>query len=291
MTQTLMAAVRRPRTAAASLALALGAGAAAGAGAAVVAPQAQAAETTTVVQAGEGWWQVAQRTGTTMTTLQLLNGMSSADMLYPGQVLKTSGTVASSTTASTYTVQAGDGWYRISSKTGVPTSTLLQLNSATLSTMLYPGQVLKISGTTSYADPAPAPAPVVRQASSSKQAAIDFAVAKVNDPNTYYAWGGNGPYGYDCSGLTKAAFAQAGITLPRVSHDQYVNAPAYAPISQAQPGDLVFWANQSTGRVYHVAVYIGNGKIAHALNPTDDLVISSLDQVMPSNRLAVVGRY
>ncbi|MGC5048338.1 NlpC/P60 family protein [Micrococcus porci] len=287
MPEAFLAPARRPRAAAASLALALGAGAGATAGAAVIAPQAQAAETYTV-RAGDGWWIISQRTGVPMTTLMQLNGMTSADMLHPGMVLKTSGTVRAA--AGTYTVKAGDGWYAISRATGVPVSTLTSLNGMTITSMLHPGMVLKTTGTpaSTAPAPAPAPAPVVRQ--SSKQAAIDFAVAKVNDPNTYYAWGGNGTYGYDCSGLTKAAFAAAGITIPRVSHDQYVNAPAYAPLSQAQPGDLVFWANQSTGRVYHVAVYIGNGKVAHALNTTDDLVITSTD-IMTSNRLAVVGRY
>lgn len=232
MTEHALAPARRVRTSSATLAFAFGASALATAGAAtaVVAPAAQAAETTYTVQAGDGWWIISQRTGTSMSTLQQRNGMTSSTMLHPGMVLKTTGT----TTAA-------------------------------------------------------APAPVVRQ-SSGKQAAIDFALAKIADPNTYYTWGGNGPYGYDCSGLTRAAFAQAGITIPRTSHDQYTGARSYHSLSNAQPGDLVFWSNQSTGRMYHVAIYLGNGKIAHALNPTDDLVVTSID-IMTSNRMAVVGRY
>lgn len=230
MTEHTLAPARRIRTSSATLALALGASALATAGAAsaVVAPAAQAVESTYTVQAGDGWWIISQRTGVSTSQLMLLNGMTSADMLHPGMVLKTSGTTTST-------------------------------------------------------------APVIRQ-SSGKQAAIDFALAKVADPDTYYAWGGNGPYGYDCSGLTKAAFAQAGITIPRTSHDQYMGARSYHSLSDAQPGDLVFWSNQSTGRMYHVAVYLGNGKVAHAMNPTDDLVVTTID-VMTSNRMAVVGRY
>ena len=285
MTEHALAPARRVRTSSATLAFAFGASALAGAATAVVAPAAQAAETTYTVQAGDGWWIISQRTGVSTSQLMLLNGMTSSDMLHPGMVLKTSGAVSSTTTSGTYTVQPGDGWWIISQRTGTSMSTLQQLNGMTSSTMLHPGMVLKTTGTTTAA----APAPVVRQ-SSGKQAAIDFALAKIADPNTYYTWGGNGPYGYDCSGLTRAAFAQAGITIPRTSHDQYRGARSYHSLSNAQPGDLVFWSNQSTGRMYHVAIYLGNGKIAHALNPTDDLVVTSID-IMTSNRMAVVGRY
>ncbi|MDO4239897.1 C40 family peptidase [Micrococcus sp.] len=283
MTEHTLAPARRIRTSSATLALALGASALATAGAAsaVVAPAAQAAESTYTVQAGDGWWIISQRTGVSISQLMLLNGMTSSDMLHPGMVLKTSGTVTS--TAGTYTVQPGDGWWIISQRTGVSMSTLQKINGMTASTELHPGMVLKTSGTTTST------APVIHQ-SSGKQAAIDFALAKVADPDTYYAWGGNGPYGYDCSGLTKAAFAQAGITIPRTSHDQYMGARSYHSLSDAQPGDLVFWSNQSTGRMYHVAIYLGNGKVAHAMNPTDDLVVTTID-VMTSNRMAVVGRY
>ena len=283
MTKQIPAPTRRVRTSSATLAFALGASALASAGAAtaVVAPVSQAAESTYTVRAGDGWWIISQRTGVSVSQLMLLNGMTSSSMLHPGMVLKTTGTVTS--TAGTYTVRPGDGWWIIGQRTGLSMSTLQQINGMTANTELHPGMVLKTTGT------APAPAPVIRQ-SSGKQAAINYALAKVNDPNTYYAWGGNGPHGFDCSGLTKAALAQAGITIPRTSHDQYTGARSYHSLSDAQPGDLVFWSNQSTGRMYHVAVYLGNGKIAHALNPTDDLLVSSID-IMTSNRMAVVGRY
>ena len=125
---------------------------------------------------------------------------------------------------------------------------------------------------------------------SSKTAAVKHIVSKVNDPSTYYQWGGNGPYGYDCSALVREAMAKSGFSLPRVSHDQYRNAKSFVPKSQAQPGDLFFWRNSSTGRVYHVAMYIGDGKMAHALNPHRGLMITSVDY-MPANMLSVAGRY
>ncbi|WP_051194229.1 C40 family peptidase [Nocardia jiangxiensis] len=80
-----------------------------------------------------------------------------------------------------------------------------------------------------------------------------------------YVWGGNGPQasgGWDCSGLTKAAYAAAGIALPRTAADQY-HATTPIPITQIQPGDLVFYSNQKDG-IHHVALYLGNNKMIDA---------------------------
>ncbi|EHR49324.1 cell wall-associated hydrolase, invasion-associated protein [Saccharomonospora marina XMU15] len=94
------------------------------------------------------------------------------------------------------------------------------------------------------------------------QAAIRFALGERGKP---YVWGATGPNSYDCSGLMLRAYEAAGITLPRVSRDQY-KAGAMLPLEQAQPGDLLFWAydpsNPST--IHHVAMYLGEGKIVEA---------------------------
>ena len=60
----------------------------------------------------------------------------------------------------------------------------------------------------------------------------------------------------DCSGLTQYAYAQAGLSIPHSSAAQR-NMTNVKPISQCQPGDLVFWYG-------HVAIYAGNGMIIHA---------------------------
>lgn len=89
--------------------------------------------------------------------------------------------------------------------------------------------------------------------------AIAFARAQIGKP---YVWGATGPGSYDCSGLTQAAWKAAGVTLPRTTYDQ-VNAGTTVPVSQAQPGDLVFFYDDVT----HVGIYIGNGMMIHAPKP------------------------
>lgn len=122
-----------------------------------------------------------------------------------------------------------------------------------------------------------------------KEKAADWATAKAKSSSTYYQYGGNGPNGYDCSGFVIGAFAAGGKSgLPRRAADQYKAADSYVPLSQVQVGDLVYWSNGSS--VYHVAVYVGNGKIAHARNPEVGVTLTDIDY-SPWNMLSVAGRY
>ncbi|MGX1118567.1 cell wall-associated NlpC family hydrolase [Streptomyces ambofaciens] len=89
--------------------------------------------------------------------------------------------------------------------------------------------------------------------------AIAFARAQIGKP---YVWGATGPGSYDCSGLTQAAWKAADVTLPRVTYDQ-VNAGTTVSVSQAQPGDLVFFYDD----ISHVGLYIGDGMMIHAPKP------------------------
>jgi cell wall-associated NlpC family hydrolase len=88
-----------------------------------------------------------------------------------------------------------------------------------------------------------------------------------------YSWGGgalNGPsagvdsdagkIGYDCSGLTRYAFAGVGVQIPKYSGDQY-NAGRKIPQSQAKRGDLLFWG---PGGSQHVAIFLGGGQMLEA---------------------------
>jgi cell wall-associated NlpC family hydrolase len=114
-------------------------------------------------------------------------------------------------------------------------------------------------------DPAPAPPPppsstAWKSSAAQGKQAVNHAMTLLGSP---YESGGNGP-GYDCSGLTSASWAAAGFSIPRSSGTQYAGLPK-VPLAQLRPGDLVFWgSNRDPSKMYHVAIYIGNGKIAEA---------------------------
>jgi cell wall-associated NlpC family hydrolase len=80
---------------------------------------------------------------------------------------------------------------------------------------------------------------------------------------TPYVWGSADPnVGFDCSGLTMWAWAQAGVYLPHSSASQYASLP-HVPIGEMQPGDLLFFYSP----ISHVALYIGGGMMIHARHP------------------------
>lgn len=93
-------------------------------------------------------------------------------------------------------------------------------------------------------------------ASSAAAVAVAAAESRVGDP---YVWGAAGPSSFDCSGLVMWAYEQAGIQLPHFSGAQYADT-VHIPMSDLQPGDLVFFSNPDI----HVAMYVGNGMIIQA---------------------------
>ncbi|MGV9268949.1 C40 family peptidase [Kitasatospora sp. NPDC003701] len=113
--------------------------------------------------------------------------------------------------------------------------------------------------------PVPGPPPAARPWSAEgAAAAVAFARSKVGLP---YVWGGEGPGGYDCSGLTMMAWRQGGRQLNHFAADQYAQS---TPIGyrQLRPGDLVFWTD--TGRaadIHHVGLYIGDDQMIEAPRP------------------------
>ncbi len=99
-------------------------------------------------------------------------------------------------------------------------------------------------------------------------AAVRYAMAQVGDA---YVWGATGPSAYDCSGLTMMAWAQGGVGLPHSSSAQQSSGRRVAE-SELKPGDLVFYYSP----VHHVGIYIGNGLIVHAANPSSGVRVAGL---------------
>jgi cell wall-associated NlpC family hydrolase len=104
-------------------------------------------------------------------------------------------------------------------------------------------------------------------------AAVAFAFYVLN-AHTPYVYGGTGPPGpnggYDCSGLVQAAWAHAGVSIPRDSYSQYAALP-HVPLSAIQPGDLLFFDGNG-----HVGIYVGNNMLIDAPQPGMDVEEVSL---------------
>ncbi len=103
--------------------------------------------------------------------------------------------------------------------------------------------------------------------------AVSFAFYVLN-AHTPYVYGGTGPPGpnggYDCSGLVQAAWANAGVSIPRDTYSQWAALP-HVPMSSIQPGDLIFFDGEG-----HVAIYVGNNMIIDAPQPGMDVEEVSL---------------
>jgi peptidoglycan DL-endopeptidase CwlO len=97
--------------------------------------------------------------------------------------------------------------------------------------------------------------------------AVAFAYAQLGKP---YVWGATGPDSYDCSGLVQAAWASAGVSIPRDTYSQVAGLPAI-PLSSLQPGDLVFFDGDG-----HVAMYVGNNMLIDAPQPGQNVELVSL---------------
>ncbi|WP_395369852.1 NlpC/P60 family protein [Streptomyces tubercidicus] len=116
------------------------------------------------------------------------------------------------------------------------------------------------------------PAAAAAQAPNPRAArAVSFAYGALGKP---YVWGATGPSGYDCSGLTQAAWKAGGVALPRTTYTQISSGPRVAR-SQLAPGDLVFFYSG----ISHVGLYVGDGQMIHAPHPGAPVRIAPIDQM------------
>ena len=100
---------------------------------------------------------------------------------------------------------------------------------------------------------------------------LETAYTKLGSP---YKWGATGPNSFDCSGFTSWVYRQHGISLSRTAQAQSQGGVA-VDRSNLQPGDLVFFGS-GTGRITHVGIYVGDGKMIHSPQTGDVVKISAL---------------
>jgi len=138
-------------------------------------------------------------------------------------------------------------------------------------------------------------------AAAAPTAALDAVLsAAMSRRGLPYVYGAAGPGSFDCSGLVQWSFAQAGITMPRTAAEQALAGPA-VPVSQLQPGDLLFYHTDPTapGYISHVGIYLGNGWMIQAPQPGLDVEVvhayfgaefAGAVRVSPAQAAAVAAR-
>lgn len=120
-------------------------------------------------------------------------------------------------------------------------------------------------------------------ASGRARIAVAYALAQVGKP---YVAAASGPGAFDCSGLTMAAWAQAGAYLPHYSKAQW-SATARVSRGDLRPGDLVFFFG---GGAHHVSLYVGGGMMVSASNPRDGVELIGVWSPWYGERYSGAGR-
>jgi peptidoglycan DL-endopeptidase LytE len=269
------------------------------------------------VQSGDSLSVIAYKYDTSVTNLKNWNNLTS-DMIYVNQVLEVSAPTTSS--AKTYTVQSGDYLSKIGQEFDVYVAELKKWNNLT-SDVIYPGQVLNVSGTISTPQPAPTTGTyTVQSGDTLSHIAVkyDTTVSRIKSWNgltsdtiyvgqklkvgsstteapsstvmdiakkfigSPYAWGGTSPSGFDCSGFIYYVFNQAGTSISRTNTAGYFSRST--AISNPKPGDLVFFKNTYKAGISHMGIYVGNGEFIHASD--SGVVVTKLSNSYWSPRFA-----
>ena len=259
---------------------------------------------TYTVQAGDSLWTIAQKYNTTVDALAQLNGLNLNSLLHVGQSLKVTGTATASATqtantqaaaqpaqtnqaATAQTAQTNQAATAQAAQTTASQTTAqaaqttasqataqtanTQVATQTTASQATAQTATTSQATTSYNTQAAAQPAQTNQAATTQTYANNGSVVSIANRylGTPYAWGGTTPQGFDCSGFTQYVYGQAGKSIGRNTVAQE-SAGSQIPVSQAQPGDLLFWG--SRGSSYHVAIYAGNGRYIAA--PTEGQSVS-----------------
>lgn len=256
-----------------------------------------AAPATYTVKAGDHLTGIAGKLGVKLSALLTANGLTTSSLILPGQKLAVpaGGVVPAATPAApaptqlVYVVRSGDYLSGIAPKLKVKLADLLSVNKLTIDSMIFPGMKLKVpAGGSLPAASAPnsgSGAAPGTSTSSKVNSVIAFASAQLGEP---YQFAAAGPDRWDCSGLTKAAFAEIGIALPHYSGAQaYYGTAIDWRNSPINPGDLVFLESYvGSGVINHVGIALSATTWIQAPRSGDVVRIGNI----PSVRVVAVRR-
>ena len=253
---------------------------------------------TYTVKKGDTLWNIAVNNGTTVEQLMQDNNLTSS-LIFPGDKLTYNTTVAQVAQAKEqgyYTVVLGDTLGKVANRFGISVDELVKLNNIENPNLIYVGTVLKVNGnatakaevtvpkatvlentsekTVVKVDPVQTVAPKATQTATPEKTEVknETQVAAPAVATTQASSSNKGAAIYqaalaqlgryqDCTMLVTNALKAVGINF----HDWpagYMSLGTVVPASQAQPGDLVYYANGGTG-LAHISVYAGNGQAVH----------------------------
>ncbi len=112
--------------------------------------------------------------------------------------------------------------------------------------------------------------------SAKRQNIVNAAVAQLGKP---YVYGGNGPYGFDCSGLTQYVYKICGYSIERGPSSQLRSLSVSVSKANLLPGDIVFFRDSryGSGAATHAGIYVGNGQMIHAPNRGQNVKYASIN--------------
>lgn len=261
------------------------------------------------VQRGDSLYAIAARHGVSLASLLSANGFTVSSLILPGMQVKLPATASAPATSpspatapaspspkasgATYKVVGGDSLYGIARRHGVSLSSLLSINGMSVTSLILPGMSLKLPAGASApaAQPTAAPsAPTDTGASSSVSSSVAevvrYALAQQGKPYRFFT---RGPSSFDCSGLTKAAYAQIGIDLVHYSAAQARQGRAVDVENEPiRAGDLIFMKRRGSDTINHVGMAIDANRWIHAVGTGDVVRIGSMPAI---GSIEAVRRY
>ncbi|KRM92228.1 C40 family peptidase [Liquorilactobacillus cacaonum] len=242
---------------------------------------------TYTVKSGDSLYTIAQAYGITVDSLRSSNSLGSA--ILPGETLtindptKTPATTSSSAASSVTTSSSAASSVASSSSATSSVTTSSSAASSVASSSSAASSVTSSSSAASSVTRSVSVAPkvysrVTSSSTVSSSSIISYATYLASQ-GIPYVYGGTSLSGFDCSGFVQYVFAHFGKSLPRTSEAQSTLGTA-VPVSQAKPGDLLFWGSQ--GSSWHVGIYIGGTSYVAAPSSGQNVSIKSYQYFQPT---------